>query len=156
LRGEALVREIAERSGLRLELMRLRNGIFDDAPVSVINLATIDGISRAVGMDLDRSRFRANIVLETGSPEPFLEDAWVGGTRCMMINLDPDTGEQDGRVMKAVVGLNANHAGVYWGGGASGHAQGRAVRESSSLSPFSPPRRRGTLASRLDLGKLDD
>jgi uncharacterized protein YcbX len=112
--------------------MRLRHGIFDDAPVSVISLATIAGISRATGADLDRRRFRANIVLETHNSEPFLEDEWVGGTlvfgerepmpavsvtmrdvRCMMINLDPDTAKQDGRVLKTVVGLNANNAGVY-------------------------------------------
>jgi len=30
-----------------------------------------------------------------------------------MINLDPETGEADSRVMKAAVRLNANHAGVY-------------------------------------------
>src|SRR5215831_16011865 len=33
--------------------------------------------------------------------------------RCMMINLDPETGKQDGRVLKAVVRLNGNNAGVY-------------------------------------------
>ena len=33
--------------------------------------------------------------------------------RCMMINLDPDTGRQDGRLLKAAARLNANHAGVY-------------------------------------------
>lgn len=31
----------------------------------------------------------------------------------MMVNLDPDTAKQDARVMKTVVGLNANQAGVY-------------------------------------------
>jgi hypothetical protein len=31
----------------------------------------------------------------------------------MMINLDPDTAKQDGRVLKAAVRLNANNAGVY-------------------------------------------
>ena len=31
----------------------------------------------------------------------------------MMINLDPETGEQDARVMKTVVCLNKNNAGVY-------------------------------------------
>ena len=74
----------------------------------------------------------ANIVLETREREPFLEDGWVGGTlvfgsrepraavrvtvrdvRCMMINLDPDTGMQDARVLKTVVRLNNNTAGVY-------------------------------------------
>jgi MOSC domain-containing protein YiiM len=33
--------------------------------------------------------------------------------RCMMLNLDPDTAAQDGRVMRTVVRLNANYAGVY-------------------------------------------
>ncbi|HEX2610897.1 MAG TPA: hypothetical protein VHK68_07780, partial [Gemmatimonadales bacterium] len=64
--------------------------------------------------------------------EPFLEDGWVGGTlifgdgdppaavsvtlrdlRCGMINLDPETAEKDLRVMKTVVRLNENYAGVY-------------------------------------------
>ena len=31
----------------------------------------------------------------------------------MMINLDPDTAAQDGRVLKTVVRLNNNNAGVY-------------------------------------------
>ena len=112
--------------------MKLKHGIFDDASVSVISLATIAGIGREAGVELDRRRFRANIVLETDDPEPFLEDGWVGGTlvfgdseprpavsvtardvRCMMINLDPDTGTPDARVMKTVVRLNKNNAGVY-------------------------------------------
>lgn len=132
LRSKELLSEIGEKSGFNVELMRLKHGIFDDASISVMSLATIAGIGRAAGADLDGRRFRANIVLETENPEPFLEDHWVGGTlvfgeseaapavsitmrdvRCMMINLDPDTGKQDPRVMKAVVGANANCAGVY-------------------------------------------
>lgn len=127
-----LQREIAERFGNSVELMKLKHGIFDDAPVSVISLATIAGIGSEAGMNLDRKRFRANIVIETRDHEPFLEDEWVKGTlvfgtteprpavrvtardiRCMMINLDPDTGEQDKQVMKTVVRLNQNNAGVY-------------------------------------------
>jgi hypothetical protein len=132
LRSAELQSEVAERSGASVELMKLKHGIFDDASVSVISLATIAGIGREAGVDLDRRRFRANIVLETGNLEPFLEDRWVGGTlvfgdreprpavsvtardvRCMMINLDPDTGTQDARVLKTVVRLNKNNAGVY-------------------------------------------
>jgi uncharacterized protein YcbX len=33
--------------------------------------------------------------------------------RCMMVNLDPETGEPDARVLKAVVRLNGNKAGIY-------------------------------------------
>lgn len=132
LRSAALESEIAERYGSGVELMKLKHGIFDDAAISVISRATMAGIGREAGVDLDRRRFRANIALETHNPETFQEDAWVGGrlvfgeseprpavsvtardVRCMMINLDPDTGTQDKRVLKTVVRLNANYAGVY-------------------------------------------
>ena len=33
--------------------------------------------------------------------------------RCVMLNLDPDTAESDPELMKIVVGLNDNFAGVY-------------------------------------------
>jgi uncharacterized protein YcbX len=124
--------EIAERLGSGVDLMRLKHGIFDEATISVISLATIAGIGREAGLDLDRRRFRANIVIETERCEPFLEDGWVGrmlafgdsdprpavsvtmcDTRCVMINLDPETGEQDPRIMQTVVRLNKNNAGAY-------------------------------------------
>jgi uncharacterized protein YcbX len=127
-----LTAEIAERFGSGLDLMKLKHGIFDEAAVSVISPATIAGIGREAGLDLDRRRFRANIVVETERSEPFLEDGWVGRTlvfgdsdpgpavsvtmrdlRCMMVNFDPETGDQDPRVMKTVVRLNENNAGVY-------------------------------------------
>ena len=33
--------------------------------------------------------------------------------RCVMVNLDPETAAQDARVMKTIVRLNGNYAGVY-------------------------------------------
>jgi len=132
LRSEELRAELAERFGSGIELMKLNHGIFDEGAVSVISLATIAGIGREAGLELDRRRFRANIVVETEDGETFLEDAWVGRTlvfgdgdagpavsvtlrdeRCVMVNLDPDTAQQDARVMKTVVRLNGNLAGVY-------------------------------------------
>jgi uncharacterized protein YcbX len=133
LRGEELRSEIARRSGHEVELMMLRHGIFDDGQVSLISLTTIAAIGREAGMEMiDRRRMRANVVIETDRTDPFHEDDWVGATiqfgddadsaavsvtsldeRCVMVNLDPETGEQDARVMKAVVRLNGNCAGVY-------------------------------------------
>lgn len=132
LRSPQLRADVAERFGGDVELMKLRNGIFDDAPVSVISLSTIAGIGREAGLALDRRRFRANVFVETERTEPFVEDAWVGRTlvfgdgdpspavsvttcdpRCVMINLDPDTGKQDARVLKTVGRLNRANAGVY-------------------------------------------
>ncbi|MBV9494076.1 MAG: MOSC domain-containing protein [Acidobacteria bacterium] len=132
LRSHELRDEIRNRSGHDVELMMFKNGIFDDAHLSLISLITIDTIGREAGIELDRRRMRANVVLDTYAEEPFLEDRWVGATivfgdepdaaavsvtmrdeRCAMINLDPDSGAQDPRVMKAVVRQNANFAGVY-------------------------------------------
>jgi uncharacterized protein YcbX len=160
LRGEALQREIAERFGGAVELMELKHGIFDDASVSVISSSTIAEIGREVGTEIDRRRMRANIVLETEDVEPFLEDGWVGGTlwfgegesmaavnvtardlRCVMVNLDPDTGAHDARVMKAVVRLNGNHAGVYGTVVRTGSIHvGQTVSLSGMVSPGSERR----------------
>ena len=127
-----LQNHVAERFGSPVELMKLKHGIFDEASVSVINLATIAAIGREAGHDLDRRRFRANVVIASASTEPFLEDSWLGGKlvfgtdelgpvvtatmrdlRCVMINFDPDTAQSEPRVMKAAVRLNENNAGAY-------------------------------------------
>ena len=134
IRSVELNAEISERLGSDVELMQLKHGIFDEGAISVISLATIAAIGREAEVegDLDRRRFRMNIAVETESPDPFLEDSWVGGTlvfgdsdacpavsvtmpdlRCVMINLDPDTAANDARIMKTVVRLNQNNAGVY-------------------------------------------
>jgi uncharacterized protein len=132
LRGPELTAEIAERYGGGVELMKLRHGIFDEAPISVISPATMEGIGREAGLDLDRRRFRANVYVDTELSAPFLEDGWIGGTlmfgdgdprpavsvtmrdeRCAMLNIEPDTGERHAQVMKTVVRLNNNNAGVY-------------------------------------------
>ncbi len=127
-----LQNSVAEKFGSAVELMKLKHGIFDEASVSVINLATVSAIGREVGDDLDIRRFRANIVIATDATEAFQEDDWIGSRlvfgdndagpmlnvamsdpRCVMINLDPDTAKQDPRIMKAAVRLNNNNAGAY-------------------------------------------
>jgi uncharacterized protein YcbX len=132
LASQELQNSVAEKFGSAIELMKLKHGIFDEANVSVINLATISAIGREAGQDLDTRRFRPNIVIASDATQPFLEDGWVGGRlvfgntevgpvvsitlrdlRCVMINLDPDTAQQDPSVMKAAVRLNANNAGAY-------------------------------------------
>ena len=132
LKSEDLRNEISRKHGSPVELMQLKHGIFDEATVSVINVATIREVEREAGRQLEILRFRPNILIESHGVEPFGEDQWVGKTlrfgtddhgpavsitmrdlRCVMINLDPETGAADSSVMKAAVRLNANHAGVY-------------------------------------------
>jgi len=135
LRSNELRDEISNRHGSDVELMNLRHGIFDESPISIITLGTVHSVARESGrgVDLcDLRRFRPNVVIETNIAEPFEEDRWVGRTlmfgeensgpavrvtmrdeRCVMVNLDPDTAERDSEVMKTVVRLNENYAGVY-------------------------------------------
>ena len=132
LRSEELKRELSEKHGMDVELVRVDNGIFDDAPVSVITTRTVDAIGDHAGMGkLDARRFRPNIVID-GAAAPFSEKEWIGRTlrigeesrgvtlsiyindvRCAMVNLDPDTAVSDPRVLKATVKANDNCAGVY-------------------------------------------
>jgi uncharacterized protein YcbX len=143
LRSDELREEVSNRYGSDVELMNLKHGIFDEACISVISLGTVHGVARESGrgVDLcDLRRFRPNVVIETNSAEPFEEDRWVGRTlmfgegnsaaaplaaptpaigitmrdeRCVMVNFDPDTAERDSEVMKTVVRMNGNYAGVY-------------------------------------------
>ena len=108
------------------------HGAFDEASVSVISVATMLGVERVLDRPVDRRRFRPNIVVETNVGDPFNEDQCVGqrlvfgdshdgasvsitlrDQRCMMINLDSDTAEQNPFVMKAVARMNQNNAGAY-------------------------------------------
>ena len=132
LRSDELREELSSRHGSEVELMNLRHGIFDEACISVISLGTVHCVERESGRDVDLRRFRPNVVIETNSPEPFEENRWVGRTlmfgegnggpalgvtmrdeRCVMVNFDPDTAERDSAVMKTVVRMNENCAGVY-------------------------------------------
>jgi uncharacterized protein len=132
LRGEELRADIARRHGAEVQLMQLNQGIFDEASISLIASATYLQIERESSRNLDIRRFRPNLFIETYGNEPFEEDHWVGKVlifgenaeggavsitlrdkRCVMINFDPETGQADPSVLKSVVRLNQNNAGVY-------------------------------------------
>jgi uncharacterized protein YcbX len=130
--GDELAADIERRCGAPVQMMRLRHGIFDETPVSVIAVDTIHEISRLAGVKPDVRRFRPNILVRLLKPGVLQEDEWVGGTlslgaaddapaiavtmrdeRCAMLNIDPDTAALNTEVMKTVVRLNQNNAGVY-------------------------------------------
>ncbi len=106
--------------------IKLDRGIFDVQPVSVLSRQSLDGLAALVGTPLDARRFRANIVLEAEGSFP--EDEWVGRTlelgsarirvdqrdeRCVLINVDPVSGERDPSVLKTVGRERDACLGVY-------------------------------------------
>ena len=127
-----LAAEIERRYGAPVQMMQMRHGIFDEASISVIATDTIREIGRLAGLTLDVRRFRPNVLVRLLRPAAFQEDEWVGGIlsfgeaddapaisvtlrdlRCSMVNLDPDTARPAPEVMKAIVRVNDNHAGIY-------------------------------------------
>jgi uncharacterized protein YcbX len=130
--GEDLAAEVGRRYGAPVQMMQLRNGIFDEASISVIASDTMCEIGRLAGRSLDIRRFRPNVVVRLLRSVPFQEDEWLGGVlsfgegddapainvtmrdeRCSMVNLDPDSASPAPEVMKAVVRANQNNAGIY-------------------------------------------
>ena len=130
--GEELAAEVGRRCGAPVQMMQLRQGIFDDACISVIASDTVNEIGRLAGLTLDVRRFRPNVVVRLLRPGAFQEDAWVGAglsfgagddapriavtmrdLRCGMVNLDPDSARPAPEVMKAIVRANENYAGIY-------------------------------------------
>ncbi len=127
-----LAAEIGRRHGSALEMTHLNRGIFDEASVSMIATATVDEIGRLAAQPPDVRRFRPNIVIASLRSAPFEEEDWVGGIlsfgegsdaaavgitnrddRCSMVNLDPDSPRSDAEVLKAIVRVKDNKAGVY-------------------------------------------
>jgi uncharacterized protein YcbX len=130
--GEELAREIGRRYGAPVQMMQLDHGTFDEATISVIASDTVREIGRLAGRSLDVRRFRPNVVVRLLRSVPFQEDEWVGGmlsfgdgddapainvtmrdVRCSIVNLDPDSASSASEVMKAVVQVHQNTAGIY-------------------------------------------
>ena len=130
--GDDLATEVGRLHGAPVQMMRLNRGIFDDATVSVIAVDTVCEIARLVGQNPDVRRFRPNIVVRLLRSAPFQEDTWVGGVltfgegdegpaitvttrdvRCSMVNLDPDSASVAPDVLKTIVRMHQNTAGIY-------------------------------------------
>jgi uncharacterized protein YcbX len=97
-----------------------RAGVIYGNPVSIVTTATLAALGDHLGgADLDPARFRATVVLDAGD-RPFHEEEWLGRElrlgqarvrlaapipRCAVIDLHPDTGERDGRLLKGLATL---------------------------------------------------
>ena len=130
--GDELAAEAGGRHGSPVEMMQMKQGIFDDASISVIASETACEIAQLAELSPDVRRFRPNIVVRLLRPVAFQEDEWLGGVlsfgqeddspavtvtmrdfRCSMVNLDPDSACRSPELMKAIVRANQNNAGVY-------------------------------------------
>jgi uncharacterized protein YcbX len=112
-----------------LTLLRSDKAITDCRPLSIFAVQTAEKLSEETGVTVDKRRFRANVYLDLASSEGFAENEFVGRSlrigpkvvisilerdpRCMMITLDPDTGEKEPALLKKVAQAHNGLAGLY-------------------------------------------
>ena len=127
----ALVEDL--RTGIdekhELTLLRSDKAITDCRPLSIFAVQTARRLGEETSVAVDKRRFRANIYLDLITSDGFAEDGLVGRSlrigskvavailqrdaRCMMITLDPDTGEKKAAILKKVAQAHDGMAGVY-------------------------------------------
>jgi uncharacterized protein YcbX len=127
----ALIRRL--RDGLpgapELALVRSERALADCRPVSLFAVQSVRQLGTEMGAAVDPRRFRANIYLDLAGARGFAEDGWVGRSlrigpkvvvsvlerdpRCVMITLDPDTGESAPALLRQVAQAHQGRAGVY-------------------------------------------
>ena len=113
----------------QLALMRSERAITDCRPFSMFSLQSARQLAEETGTPMDKRRFRANVYVDLTSAQGFGENEFVGRSlrigpkavvtvlerdpRCMMITLDPDTGEKTPAILKKLAQAHEGMAGVY-------------------------------------------
>jgi uncharacterized protein YcbX len=113
----------------QVTLMQSQRAMTDCRPVSVFSLQSAQQLAEETGTPVDKRRFRANVYVDLTSAKGFAENELVGRSvrigpkavitilerdaRCMIITLDPDTGEQAPAILKKVAQAHDGMAGVY-------------------------------------------
>jgi uncharacterized protein YcbX len=113
----------------RLTLILSERAMTDCRPVSIFSLQSARQLAEETGTPMDKRRFRANVYVDLASAGGFAENEFVGRSlrigpkavvsvlerdpRCMMITLDPDTGEKEPAILKKVAQAHDGMAGVY-------------------------------------------
>jgi uncharacterized protein YcbX len=113
----------------QVTLMQSQRSMTDCRPVSLFSLQSAQQLTEETGTPVDKRRFRANIFVDLTSTKGFTENELVGKSvrigpkavvailerdpRCVIITLDPDTGEQAPVIMKKVAEAHDGMAGVY-------------------------------------------
>ena len=127
----ALAAGIGDALGGEVRLARSAVGAHDAAPIHLLSTGSLAGVSDWIdGEEVDRRRFRANLIVEMNDTRPFAEAAWVGATiaigddgpvlqvvspteRCAVTTFDPDTLARDNRVLAGLARETDNLFGVY-------------------------------------------
>jgi uncharacterized protein YcbX len=120
---------LAAELGGDVRPLKLDRGTFDTLPVSLITTQSVAALGRLSGRPVDVSRLRPNLLIDAAAGEAFAEDGWIGCTlrigadllvrvdgrdqRCVVVNVDPATGERDPIVFRTIVRRRRARLGAY-------------------------------------------
>ncbi len=120
------VKTVLEETPRHVMVRREPGANFDDAPVHIVNLATVEQVALEAGMDLDPRRFRANLYVDGLEAEE--EAGWLGRrikageaeleviarcVRCAVVTRDPDTTVASPELLELLVRRHEKCLGVY-------------------------------------------
>lgn len=123
----AVAERLRRESKKEMNLLRLGRGAYDSLPLSVVSSSGHAAVEASHGMPIDPRRFRINVVVDTDLPLR----VWAGRRlvlggedgaeiavtapieRCVMITIDPDTGERDPWLMRTVAQQFDNKYGMH-------------------------------------------
>jgi uncharacterized protein len=113
----------------QVTLMQSQRALTDCRPVSIFSLQSARQLAEETGTPIDKRRFRANVYVDLAAAQGFGENNFVGRSlrigpkvvvailerdpRCVMITLDPNTGEKTPAILKKVAQAHEGMAGVY-------------------------------------------
>ena len=131
INNPALIEELGANTDRQHEitLMQSQRAMTDCSPISIFSLQSAQQLADETGVPIDKRRFRANVYVDLTSENGFAEDKLVGrsvrvgpkavvtilkrDSRCVIITLDPETGEQTPVILKKVAQAHDGMAGVY-------------------------------------------
>lgn len=123
----AVLDRLRNESCKEMSLLRLGRGAYDSLPLSIVSTAGHAAVEASHGMPIDPRRFRINVVVDSDLPLR----VWTGRRltfgdvdgaeivvtapieRCVMITIDPDTGERDPWLMRTVAQQFDNKYGMH-------------------------------------------
>lgn len=120
--------KLAAELGEGVRVIKQNRGVFDAMPLSLITTQSVAALGAMVGAELEAERFRPNLLIEAAGDAPFREEAWIGSVlriggirmrvdqrdeRCVIVNIDPLTGERNPAVLRTLGREREACIGVY-------------------------------------------
>lgn len=129
LRDPKLKEHLESETGKQLTLRYSERSLGDCRPVSIFSNNSLVALEDEIGIPLDRHRFRANFYVEWHDVAPYYENGLVGRTlkigeraqirvterdpRCKIITIDPETADENPKILRHISSTHGGTAGVY-------------------------------------------